>query len=574
MAPNVANQTADTPIGGLVGVQFAPSTSGSGATPTYRAYGVISVDANDIALGSTFTGNNVNLDTITFASPQYFQNGDAVQFAPDPGVGGFNNTTTYYVRVIDSTHIKLTTDPTQALIPLTPDATTGLIDDPSMQTFSPGKVSGQTINIANSGFTNGELVTYHSVEPTQFTTGGVNAFATQVTDPDTNQQVTVIETDSNGNPVNNPGANNIVIPGSGFVAGDVLLYQSNDVYGNIQINNNNLSTGDVVTYSNGGGPDINGLVNGAMYYVISLDPNTIELANSMANATAGLGITLSNPGGSATYTLTTASNAVLSFQAGNIGLLGGIGGLTSGQTYKVAGNVNANSFQLESTLTSSDLVFAYNTTTKVSTITRTDGGNWLSGGFANGQTITVSGSMKNNGSFTITGITANVLTVSQTVTNESDTSNVTVDGQILTLTPQKSTTANLNVTHTLINVADLPIGGLTSDQSYYVVNATTSGFGLALTKGVRRVALSTAGLSPSSMTQQIGPEGIDLSWRLAASRGHWNFTSSSRARRSIRRRAPRCCWAPAASRWAPSRRRPETASRRRPLRDQVAGSSA
>src|SRR5262249_31459903 len=157
-----------------------------------------------------------------------------------------------------------------------------------------------------------EVVTYHSVAPTQFTTGAVNAFAVQVTDPDTNQKVTVIQTDSNGKPVNNPGANNIVIPGSGFVAGNVLLYQSAAVYGNIQINNNNLITGALVKYSNGGGPDINGLVNQAMYYVISLDPNTIELANSLANATAGLGITLSNPGGSATYTLTTTSNTVLS----------------------------------------------------------------------------------------------------------------------------------------------------------------------------------------------------------------------------------------------------------------------
>ena len=509
---NVANQTSDTPIGGLVGVQFALPTSGSQPTPTYRTYGVISVDQNDIALGSQFTGNDVSLDLITFASPHYFQNGDAVQFAPDPGVGGINSTTTYYVRVIDPLHIKLATSQSQALIPLTPDASTGLIDDPSMKTFSAGQVSGTQININNSGFTNGEVVTYHSVAPTQFTTGGVNANAVQVIDPDTKQKVTVIQTDSNGNPVNNPGANNIVIPGSPFTAGEIVLYERQIVYGNIQIANNGLKTGDVVKYSNGGGPDISGLVDAATYNVISIDPNTIELATSAANATQGLGITLSNPGGSTTYTLTTASNKVLSFQASNVGLLGAIGGLTSGQTYRVAGNVNANQLQLESTLTSSGLIFNQDPMSKVNTITRTDGGNWIAGGFAIGQSITVSNSMMNNGSFTITGITPTVLTVSQTVKNESNTASVNVNGNnILALTPIKATIADRNVTHTFINVAELPIGGLTSDQSYYVVNASGSGFGLSLTKGGSAIPLSTVGLSPGSMTQQIGPQGIDLS---------------------------------------------------------------
>ena len=49
---DVATQTSDAPIAGLVGVQFTVPPGSNQATPTYRNYGVISVDCrNNIALG-------------------------------------------------------------------------------------------------------------------------------------------------------------------------------------------------------------------------------------------------------------------------------------------------------------------------------------------------------------------------------------------------------------------------------------------------------------------------------------------------------------------------------------------
>lgn len=48
-----------------------------------------------------------------------------------------------------------------------------------------------------------------------------------------------------------------------------------------------LLTGDKITYTDGGGTAITGLVDGGTYYVIRVDANHIKLASSYANATAG-----------------------------------------------------------------------------------------------------------------------------------------------------------------------------------------------------------------------------------------------------------------------------------------------
>ena len=45
-----------------------------------------------------------------------------------------------------------------------------------------------------------------------------------------------------------------------------------------------FQTGDRVVYSSNGGPAIGGLVNGAIYYVRVINPTTIKLAHSLAEA--------------------------------------------------------------------------------------------------------------------------------------------------------------------------------------------------------------------------------------------------------------------------------------------------
>jgi hypothetical protein len=48
-----------------------------------------------------------------------------------------------------------------------------------------------------------------------------------------------------------------------------------------------LTTGDKITYTDGGGTSVVGLTDGGTYYIIRIDANTIKLATTYAFATAG-----------------------------------------------------------------------------------------------------------------------------------------------------------------------------------------------------------------------------------------------------------------------------------------------
>lgn len=55
-----------------------------------------------------------------------------------------------------------------------------------------------------------------------------------------------------------------------------------------------LLTGDKITYTDGGGTAVVGLIDGGTYYIIRIDANTIKLATSAANATAGTAIAITD----------------------------------------------------------------------------------------------------------------------------------------------------------------------------------------------------------------------------------------------------------------------------------------
>ena len=91
---------------------------------------------------------------------------------------------------------------------------------------------------------------------------------------------------------------------TGLSGGTNSAYQINS--GVIHIPSHGLATGYGVTYSTGSGVTITPLVTGTVYYAISVDANDIELASSLANATAGTYITLTSQSttGPHTFTLT------------------------------------------------------------------------------------------------------------------------------------------------------------------------------------------------------------------------------------------------------------------------------
>lgn len=86
----------------------------------------------------------------------------------------------------------------------------------------------------------------------------------------------------------------------------------------ITITAHGLSTGDKVTYSNGGGTSITGLVTATDYYVIAIDANTVKLATTYANAIAGTPIDLTVVGVGVSHSLKTVVTSTFAIQDGAV----------------------------------------------------------------------------------------------------------------------------------------------------------------------------------------------------------------------------------------------------------------
>jgi hypothetical protein len=82
-----------------------------------------------------------------------------------------------------------------------------------------------------------------------------------------------------------------------------------DALEQITLTAHGYTTGEAIVYSTGGGTAIGGLTNGATYYAIVVDANTIQVATTKANALAGTEIDLTDGVGAA-HTFTPASTAV------------------------------------------------------------------------------------------------------------------------------------------------------------------------------------------------------------------------------------------------------------------------
>ena len=78
-------------------------------------------------------------------------------------------------------------------------------------------------------------------------------------------------------------------------------FDSNTISSNqITITSHGWATGDTVIYNRNGNTALTNLTDGGTYYVIYVAANTIKLATTSANATAGTAITLTATGGSQT----------------------------------------------------------------------------------------------------------------------------------------------------------------------------------------------------------------------------------------------------------------------------------
>ena len=150
-------------------------------------------------------------------------------------------------------------------------------------------------------------------------------------------------------------------------------------------------TGDQVTYASGTGGPIGGLTSGQTYYVIVVDPERIRLASTLANAQAGNYIVFEPfPTLAAATSASLPSGTALTF--------------APGPSLSAASASTSLTFNPGPSMTGSPtLVFTPGQNTTPATIDRSTG-SWLSDGFAPGDIITVSGTLENNGNYTIGSI--------------------------------------------------------------------------------------------------------------------------------------------------------------------------
>jgi hypothetical protein len=152
-------------------------------------------------------------------------------------------------------------------------------------------------------------------------------------------------------------------------------------------------TGEQITYKSGQGGPIGGLNSGQTYYVIVVDPERIRLASTLDNANAGNYIvftpypTLQVPTSAALpsgTSLTFAQGPALSASDANTTLT-----FTPGPTMSTTG--------------AGALAFTPAQANSPATIYRSTG-NWITDGFMPGEEISVSGTLANNGLYTIGSI--------------------------------------------------------------------------------------------------------------------------------------------------------------------------
>lgn len=122
----------------------------------------------------------------------------------------------------------------------------------------------------------------------------------------------------------------------------------------ITVTGHGWSTGDEVIYYDNGGTALGGVTDGGTYYIIVVDANTVKLATSAANATAGTDVDITSKPSSENHILTQSvfSSTAHGFETGTPIIyksLAVAGGLTDKTNY-YAIRVDGNNFKVASSL--------------------------------------------------------------------------------------------------------------------------------------------------------------------------------------------------------------------------------
>lgn len=275
----------------IYSVPAAPATAISGLTDG-NTYYIISATANTFQLSATSGGAAVNLtpsNSLTFDGDDpavlntaankivvanTFTSGDYVEYDNGGGtdIGGLTNGANYYIIAATATEFQLSLTSGGAPIDLTPDnAVTFDGDDVAVV-----DVANDKILVANT-FTDGDELTYDNgggVDIGGLTTGTnyfvINATATEFQLSATSGGAAITLTTNNSVTVDATDA--AVVD----VATDVITIA------------NTFADGEIVTYDNGGGTDIAGLVNGTDYYIINASATDFQVSATSGGAAVDL----------------------------------------------------------------------------------------------------------------------------------------------------------------------------------------------------------------------------------------------------------------------------------------------
>ncbi|MBW4598225.1 MAG: DUF4347 domain-containing protein [Calothrix sp. FI2-JRJ7] len=300
------------------------------------SYNVIAVDSKTVKLGSEFNATQVDVkfNTIKFGSNHSFRDGDKVVYEASGGsaVGGLVSGNTYYVKVIDSSTIKLTANPSST--PITKETgitninTVGLdtviginnhgfqngdtvsyqqrsaqfivvkeipqdAQSNSVLNLSTDVTAENTIKSANHGFADGDEVTYSTTETALGgLTSGQTYYLIKVDDDNFR-----LSTTRYGQAIDITSAalnSSHKITATGLKVQEVeqlnFSYTDDTVNTNtITVNNHGFTTGQQVTYK-ASGTALTGLMTETTYYIIQVNSNQFKLASSLINAENDIGI--------------------------------------------------------------------------------------------------------------------------------------------------------------------------------------------------------------------------------------------------------------------------------------------
>ena len=296
---------------------------------------------------------------------------------------------------------------------------------------------------------------------------------------------------------------------------------------------NTFANGDYVKYDNGGGADINGLVNGNSYYIVNRTASEFQLSLTSGGSAIDLlakdKITFD---ADSTAVVDVAANRIVHaghpFQNDDEVLydIGGgvaIGGLTDATNYFVV-NRTGSGFQLSATsggsaidltannevnfdgddaavvVVASDKIVTANTFSDGDEVVYSAGGGVAIGGLTDGSNYFIVSSSASEFKLSATsGGTAITLTANNSVTIDS------TDTAVVDLTNDKIITANTFSDGDIVTYDDgggTAITGLTDGTDYYIINSSASEFQLSATSGGAAIDLTAVGVGTSHVFRQ------------------------------------------------------------------------